>query len=109
MSAKSGRKVLLAFDRDREDCPLHELVVGYPLFRDYLSTGRTVGTFRIVRNIIGVRCQGRQESRGGSGKAFVHEARKNIVGVVKLNKWCSMHVKVFVYANLESITQAFTQ
>ena len=34
-------------------------VAGCPLFRGYLSievNGRTVGTFRIVRYIVGVRC-----------------------------------------------------
>ena len=53
-----GRKVLLAYNWDRENCPLYG-VAGCPLFRGCLSTkvnGMTVGTFRIVHYIVGVRC-----------------------------------------------------
>ena len=48
-----GRKVLLV-----GHCPLYG-VAGCPLFRGCLSTkvnGMTVGTFRIVHYIVGVRC-----------------------------------------------------
>ena len=60
MSAKSGL-LLFACNWDRENCPLYG-VPGCPLFRGCLSievNGRTVGTvgtFRIVRYIVGVRC-----------------------------------------------------
>jgi len=50
-------EVLFAYNWDRESCPLHR-VTRCPLFRDFLSievNGRTVGTFRIVRYIMGVR------------------------------------------------------
>ena len=51
-----GRWVLLAYDLDRENCSLYG-VAGCPLFRGCLSfevNGRAVGTFRIVRYILGV-------------------------------------------------------
>ena len=51
------RKVLFAYNWDRESCPLYG-VVGCPLFRGCLSievNGTTVGTFGIVRYIVGVR------------------------------------------------------
>ena len=44
-------------------------VAGCPLFRGCLSTevnGRTVGTFRIVRYIMGVRFSGMSVKRGSS-------------------------------------------
>ena len=50
-------KYLFAYNWDRESCPLYG-VVGCPLFRGCLSievNGRTVGTFGIVRYIVGVR------------------------------------------------------
>ena len=53
-----GRKVSFAYNWDRESCPLYG-VAGCPLFRGCLSievNGKTVGTFRIVRYIVGVRC-----------------------------------------------------
>ena len=46
-----------AYNWDRESCPLYG-VAGCPLFRGCLSievNGRTVGTFGIVRYIVGVR------------------------------------------------------
>ena len=52
-----GPKVLFAYNWDRESCPLYG-VAGCPLFRGCLSievNGKTVGTFRIVRYIVGVR------------------------------------------------------
>ena len=48
------------YNWDRENCPLYE-VAGCPLFRGCLSievNGRTVGTVRIVRYIMGVRFSG---------------------------------------------------
>ena len=55
-----GRWVLLAYNWDRENCPLYR-VAGYLLFRGCVSievNGRAVGTFRIVRYIVGVRYSG---------------------------------------------------
>ena len=51
------RCVLFAYSRDRETCPLYR-VAGCPLFRGCLSievNGKTVGTFRFIRYIVGVR------------------------------------------------------
>ena len=51
-------QVLLTYNWDRKKCPLYG-VAGCLLFRGYLSievNGRTVGTFRIVHYIVGVRC-----------------------------------------------------
>ena len=53
-----GREVLLVYNWDPQNCPLYG-VVGCPLFRGCISievNGRTVGTFGIVRYIMGVRC-----------------------------------------------------
>ena len=53
-----GRYVLFVYNWDRESCPLYG-VAGCPLLRGCLSievNRRTVGTFRIVRYIVGVRC-----------------------------------------------------
>ena len=55
-----GHWVLFAYNWDCEKTLLYE-VAGCPLFRSCLSievNGRTVGTFRIVRYIVGVRCWG---------------------------------------------------
>ena len=55
-----GRWVLFAYNWDRKKCPLYR-VAGCPLFRGCLSievNGRTVGTFRIVHYIMGIRCWG---------------------------------------------------
>ena len=55
-----GREVLLAYNWDRESCPLYG-VAGCPLFRGCLSievNGRAIGTFRTVRYIVGVRYSG---------------------------------------------------
>ena len=55
-----GRWVLLACNWDRDNCPLYG-VAGCPLFRGCLSievNGMPVGTFRIVRYIVGVRYSG---------------------------------------------------
>ena len=55
-----GRYVLFAYNWDRESCLLYG-AAGCPLFRGCLSievNGRRVGTFRIVRYIVGVRCLG---------------------------------------------------
>ena len=52
-----GRLVLLVYNWDRKNCPLYR-IAGCPLFRGCLSievNGRTVGTFRIARYIMGVR------------------------------------------------------
>ena len=52
--------MLLAYNWDRENCPLYG-VAGCLLFRGCLSievNGRAVGTFRIVRYIVGVRYSG---------------------------------------------------
>ena len=54
-----------------KNCPLYE-VVGCSLFRGCLSqlsvevNGRAVGTFRIVRYIVGVRCSGVSIKRGST-------------------------------------------
>ena len=53
-----GRYVLFVYNWDRENCLLYG-VARCPLFRGCLNievNGRTVGTFRIVRYIVGVRC-----------------------------------------------------
>ena len=53
-----GHWVLFAYSWDRESCLLYG-VVGCLLFGGCLSievNGRTVGTFGIVRYIVGVRC-----------------------------------------------------
>ena len=53
-----GRKVLFVYNWDRESCLFYR-VAGCPLLRGCLSievNGRTVGTFRIVHYIMGVRC-----------------------------------------------------
>ena len=53
-----GRYVLFAYnwDWDCEKCPLYG-VAGCPLFRGFIEVyGETIGTFRIVRYIVGVRC-----------------------------------------------------
>ena len=53
-----GRSVLFAYNWNGEKCLLYA-VAGCPLFRGCLSievNGRTVGTFRIVGYIVGVRC-----------------------------------------------------
>ena len=58
MSAKLGSLSIVAYNWDCENCPLYG-VAGCPLFGGCLSievNGRTVGTFRIVRYIVGVRC-----------------------------------------------------
>ena len=60
--------VLLAYNWDHENCPLYG-VAGCPLFRGCLSievTGRAVGTFRIVRYIVGVRYSGVSIKRGST-------------------------------------------
>ena len=63
-----GRCVLLAYNWDHENWPLYR-VVGCPLFRGCLSVevnGRAVGTFRIVRYIVGVRYSGVSVKRGST-------------------------------------------
>ena len=63
-----GRCVLLAYNWGRENCPLYG-VAGCPLFRGCLSievNGRAVGTFRIVRYIVGVRYSGVSVKRGST-------------------------------------------
>ena len=61
------------YNWDCESCPLYG-VVGCPLFRGCLSievNGRTVGTFRIVRYIVGVRFSGVSVKRGSTVVLFV--------------------------------------
>ena len=69
VSAKSGSlSILLAYNWDRERCPLYG-AAGCPLFRGCLSievNGRAVGTFRIVRYIVGVRYSGVSVKRGST-------------------------------------------
>ena len=63
-----GHWVLFTYDWDLESCPLYR-VAGCPLFRGCLSievNGRTVGTFRIARYIVGVRCWGVSVKRGST-------------------------------------------
>ena len=58
-----GRKVLFAYNWDRESCPLYR-VAGCPLLRGCLSievNGRTVETFRIVRYNADGRCMLRDD------------------------------------------------
>ena len=53
-------KVLFVYNWDRESCPLYR-VVECPLFKGYLSievNGKTVGIFRNVHYIMGIRCLG---------------------------------------------------
>ena len=59
---------LFAYNWDRENCPLYG-VAGCLLLRACLSievNGKTVGTFRIVRYIVGVRCWGVSVKRGST-------------------------------------------
>ena len=68
VSANRGCWVVLAYNWDRENCPLYG-VAGCPLFRGCLSievNGRTVGTFRIARYIIDVRFSGVSVKRGST-------------------------------------------
>ena len=63
-----GRWVLLAYNWDHESCPLYR-VAGCLLFGGCLSievNGRTVGTCRIVRYIVGVRFSGVSVKRGST-------------------------------------------
>ena len=56
------------YNWDRKNCPLYG-VVGCPLFRGWLSievNGRTVGTFRIVRYVVGVCFSGVSIKRGST-------------------------------------------
>ena len=56
------------YNWDRESCPLYG-VAGCPLFRGCLSievNGRAIGTFRIVRYIVGVRFSGVSVKRGST-------------------------------------------
>ena len=63
-----GHLVLLVYNWDRENCPLYR-VAGCPLFRGCLSievNGMAVGTFIIVRYIMGVRYSGVSVKRGST-------------------------------------------
>ena len=63
-----GHWVLLAYNRDRKNCPLYG-VAGCPLFRGCLSiavNGRAIWTFRIVRYIVGVCYSGVSVKRGST-------------------------------------------
>ena len=62
--------VLFAYNWDCEKCPLYR-VAGCPLFK-YWSEWRTVGTFRIVRYIVGVCCWGVFVKRGSTVLFFTH-------------------------------------
>ena len=56
------------YNWDHKNCPLYA-VAGCPLFRGCLSievNGRTVGTFRIVRYIMGVRFSGVSVKQGST-------------------------------------------
>ena len=67
-SLNRGCCVLLAYNWDRENCPLYG-VARCPLFRGCLSIeviGRAVGTFRIVRYIVGVCYSGVSIKRGST-------------------------------------------
>ena len=69
-----GRLVLLAYNWDRENCPLYG-VVGCPLFRGCLSievNGRAIRTFRIVRYIVGVRFSGVSIKRCSTALTSLH-------------------------------------
>ena len=58
LAEKCPGVVLFAYNWDHENCLLYG-VAGCPLFRGCLSielNGRTVGTFGIVRYIVGIRC-----------------------------------------------------
>ena len=68
---------MLAYNWDRENCPLYG-VAGCPLFRGYLSieiNGRAIGTFRIVRYIVGVRYSGVSVKRGSTVKLSAHRIK----------------------------------
>ena len=59
---------MFAYNWDRESCPLYG-VAKCPLFRGCLSievNGKTVGTFGIVRYIVGVRFLGVSVKRGST-------------------------------------------
>ena len=61
------------YNWDRESCPLYG-VAGCPLFRGCLSievNGMAVGTFRIVRYIVGVRYSGVSVKRGSTVCMYV--------------------------------------
>ena len=63
-----GRWVLLAYNWDRGNCLLYG-VVGCPLFRGYLNievNGRAIGTFRIVRYIVGAYYSGASVKRAST-------------------------------------------
>ena len=63
-----GRRILLVYNWDCKNCLLYG-VVGSPLFRGCLSIevkGRTVGTVRIVRYIMGVCFSGVSVKRGST-------------------------------------------
>ena len=63
-----GQSVMLAYNWDPENSSLYG-VVGCPLSRGCLRiavNGRTVGTFRIVRYITGVRFSGLSVMRGST-------------------------------------------
>ena len=88
MSTNWGSWVLLANNRDHENCPLYG-VAGCPLFRGCLSTEvneRIVGTFRIVRYIMSVRLSVKRGSTvlTKRHKRLVEENRQNIFLCSKL-------------------------
>ena len=68
MSTKLGSLSIACIQLGSKNCLLFG-VVGCPLFRGCLSIevdGRTVGTFRIVRYIMGVRFSGVSVKRGSN-------------------------------------------
>ena len=76
-----GRCILLAYNWDRENCPLYG-VAGCPLFRGCLSievNGRAILTFRIVRHIVGVRYSRVSVKWGSTAKTAYYKIGRNNV------------------------------
>ena len=68
MSAKSGSLSIVCIQLGWQKLSVYG-VAGCPLFRGCLSievNGKTVGTFGIVRYIVGVRCSGVSVKRGST-------------------------------------------
>ena len=78
-----GRLVLLAYNWDRKNCPIHG-VAGCPLCRGCLSMERQSGLFIIVRYIVGVHYSGVSVKRGSTVSivGFLYNSVKfNVISV----------------------------
>ena len=92
-----GRRVLLVYNLDRKNCPLYG-VAGCPLFRGCLSievNGRTVGTFRIVCYIMGVRFSGVSVKRGSTVYVTLCTLRiLRLHTIVTRSRDCAIHCTI---------------